>query len=206
MNGSALNGMTEPNTFYPKNNTSMRIKTKDLIEELVEKTKNHLNELNKLKSLSIENLNYRPGPDKWSILECVEHLNRYGRFYLPEIESRIEQSKSLAEDEFKSGFLGNYFANSMLPKVKLNTMKTFKEMNPIGSDLDESSIQTLIDQQHKTLDLLSKAGSVSMNKTKTSISISKWIKLKLGDTFRVVVYHNYRHMVQIKNITKELSI
>jgi len=183
----------------------MRIKTEDLIQELIEKTKDHLNRLNNIKELSIEKLNFKSEPKKWSILECVEHLNRYGYFYLPEIESRIKESKHPADDEFKSGLLGNYFANSMLPKEKLNTMKTFKEMNPIGSDLDKTSIQTLIEQQHKMLDLLSKAGSISLNKTKTSISISKLIKLKLGDTFRVVIYHNYRHMVQIDKILKELS-
>lgn len=40
------------------------------------------------------------------------------------------------------------------------------------------------------------AQQVSLNKTKTGISISTWIKLKLGDTFKVVIYHNKRHIVQ----------
>ncbi|RXM56703.1 hypothetical protein BOQ60_25350, partial [Chryseobacterium sp. CH1] len=31
---------------------------------------------------------------------------------------------------------------------------------------------------------------IDLEKTKTSISISKLIKLKLGDTFRFVIYHN----------------
>lgn len=183
----------------------MRIKTEELIQDLIDRTKDYLNQLTVIKELSIEKLNFKSNPEKWSVLECVEHLNRYGYFYLPEIENRISQSQSVADDEFKSGLLGNYFANSMLPKEKLNTMKTFNSMNPAGSDLDKTSIETLIEQQHKMLDLLSQARTVSLNKTKTSISISKLITLKLGDTFRVVVYHNYRHMVQMENILKELS-
>jgi hypothetical protein len=34
---------------------------------------------------------------------------------------------------------------------------------------------------------------------KTSISISSFIKLRLGDTLRLVVYHNWRHLIQAKN-------
>ncbi|MEO9077333.1 MAG: DinB family protein, partial [Gelidibacter sp.] len=35
----------------------------------------------------------------------------------------------------------------------------------------------------------------------TAISISNLIKLKVGDTFRVVVYHNERHLVQANRIS-----
>ncbi len=28
-------------------------------------------------------LQQRPAPDRWSVLDCLDHLNRYGRFYLP---------------------------------------------------------------------------------------------------------------------------
>ncbi len=54
----------------------------------------------------------------WSILECLEHLNLYGDFYIPEIKNRIESSKTLPKENFKSRILGNYFAKSMLPKEK----------------------------------------------------------------------------------------
>ena len=136
------------------------------------------------------------------MLECIEHLNLYGDFYLPEIENRIRQSKYPATSNFKSGWLGNYFAKSMLPREKLNKMKTFKDKNPLGSQLDKSTLDRFTQQQKKTLDLLDKARKVSLNHTKTSVSISKWITLKLGDTFRVVIYHNQRHLVQAANVLK----
>jgi hypothetical protein len=84
----------------------------------------------------------------------------------------------------------------MLPKEKLNKMKTFKDKNPSGSDLKVDTIDRFIAQQKEMLDLLDKARSVDLNKTKTSISITKFLKLKLGDTFRVIIYHNQRHLLQ----------
>ena len=146
--------------------------------------------------LSEEELNYRSTENCWSALECIEHLNLYGHFYLPEINRVLKKSDSKTEPVFKSGLLGNYFANSMKPKATLNKMKTFKEMNPIGSDLDKSSIDEFIRQQRSTIDLLSEARQKSLNRIKTSISISRMLKLKLGDTFRFLIFHIERHLDQ----------
>jgi uncharacterized damage-inducible protein DinB len=44
--------------------------------------------------------------------------------------------------------------------------------------------------------LLQSAREVDLNRTKTAISITKLITLKLGDTFRFVITHNERHMAQ----------
>ena len=81
-------------------------------------------------------------------------------------------------------------------------MKTFKVMNPAGSKLDRKVLEKFIGQQKTTLELLEKAAMVSLTKTKTSISISSWIKLRLGDTLRVVIYHNQRHLVQAAKVMK----
>lgn len=178
---------------------AMSTKTTDLIADLIERTRQTLNQAEKLNQKSFEALNQRPGQGKWSALECIEHLNLYGDFYLPEIEKRINQNTYPLAEHFKSGWLGDYFAKSMLPKEKLNKMKTFKDKNPIGSKLEKSTIDRFIGQQHKTLELLRKASTVDLCRTKTSVSISTWIKLRLGDTFRVVIYHNQRHLIQAFN-------
>lgn len=176
----------------------MKIKTQQLLQELTTQVQDHLAYATSLLAQTDEELNNRIAPDSWSALECIEHLNRYGNFYLPEIERRIHQSQSKPEPEFKSGWLGNYFAESMRPKAKLNKMKTFAKMDPIYSKLDKSVLDTFIKQQQQLLRLLEKSGSISLNKTKTSISITKLIRLKLGDTFRFLIYHNERHIQQAK--------
>jgi len=176
--------------------------TELLINELIELTKKNMNEVQSFKSLSIEKLNLKPNAERWSILECIEHLNRYGDFYIPEIRKRIENSAYKKSETFKSGILGNYFAKSMLPKEKLNKMKTFRSMNPNNSSLESSVLDTFIHQQESMLELLTKARNTNLTKVKTAITISNWIKLRLGDTFRFVIYHNLRHVVQAKSVLK----
>ena len=72
-------------------------------------------------------LTWKEKTDSWSILECLEHLNLYGDFYLPQMEKSIKNTTFKNENEFRSGLLGNYFAKTMLPEEKLNKMKTFKD-------------------------------------------------------------------------------
>lgn len=174
----------------------MKIQTEALLIDLENRTKQLIQEAESFMEQSEEVLNYKQDTSSWSILECLEHLNLYGRFYIPEISKRIQEGKRKSELVFESGWLGNYFANSMLPKVKLNKMKTFQNMNPLNSKLDKTVIHEFVSQQAQILQLLEGARKISLNRTKTSISISKLIKLKLGDTFRFVIYHNQRHMGQ----------
>lgn len=178
----------------------MKISTSELLYELKNRTKQHLEFAEMLSSKTEHDLNFRTSADSWSTLECLEHLNRYGNFYIPEINRTISSAKKSSQLYFKPGILGNYFAKSMLPKEKLNTMKTLTAMNPIHSNLDKRVVETFIKQQQKMLELLEEAQYIDLEKTKTSISISKLIKLKLGDTFRFVIYHNQRHVEQIKRI------
>lgn len=178
----------------------MKIATETLINNLVEDTRIILNEAEKMKEIPLSKLNWKENAESWSILECLEHLNLYGDFYLPEIENRLK-SPTTPDTIFKSGFIGNYFAKSMLPKKKLNKMKTFKDKNPAGSKLGIEIIERFVKQQHKLLDLLNQSRKVNLNKVKTSISISTLLKIKLGDTFRFLIAHNQRHIEQaLRNV------
>ncbi|WP_211316514.1 DinB family protein [Niabella yanshanensis] len=176
----------------------MKIASHQLLNELTDLTNQHLFYIQQLQSLPDQALTQKASVTSWSALECIEHLNRYGNFYLPEISKRIMETRTNAAPVFKSGWLGNYFANSMLPKEKLNKMKTFAAMNPLNSNVDRAVINTFILQLQTMLDLLQQCRNVNLSTIKTSISISSLIRLKLGDTLRVVIYHNERHVKQIE--------
>lgn len=172
----------------------MRIATTDLLTDLKERTSYCLQKAEAFRTYPEETLNNKANHDRWSALECLEHLNRYGDFYIPEIQKRMQRSNYPAAKTFKSGFIGNRFAKMMLPGTK--GMSTFASMNPSGSQLSLQLLEKFILQQKQLLELLEKAHTVNLTKTKCSISISRLLKLRLGDTLRVVIYHNQRHVLQ----------
>jgi len=84
----------------------------------------------------------------------------------------------------------------MLPKENYKKIKTFKSMNPLKDKLDREVLDIFLIQQQDILKLLDQSKNLNLSKVKASISIARWIKLKLGDTLRVLIYHNYRHVKQ----------
>lgn len=181
------------------------MQSEKLILTLLEQTTQIINQVEKLKSSDLNTLTWKENKISWSILECLEHLNLYGDFYLPQMENKIKNSTAKTDLEFKSGILGNYFAKSMLPKEKLNKMKTFKDKNPLNTSLDKTVIDKFINQQTKLLELLNQSRNVSLNKVKIQTSISSLIKLKLGDTFQFFINHIIRHLKQIERIQQTMK-
>lgn len=213
----------------------MKMQASKLTQSLIEEIKTIIQKAQHLETLSNDELNFRPATESWTILECIEHLNRYSDFYLQEIEKRIDAKMDKKKDKFtslqdyvfKSGFLGNYSANSMLPVQKTtdsqnekskatanlslkagkveNKMKTFKDKNPIHSGVDKRVLSVFLDDQHEFLRLLEKSKQVNLNKTKVSLTLPL-LKFNLGDTFRFVINHQIRHFVQIENIKQKAKL
>lgn len=171
-----------------------------LLVELQEMTSAHIQYAKSLQKVSQEKLQWRSSEKSWSILECLEHLNRYSIFYNMEIRKRIKLSKDAKEKRFISGYLGNKFALDMLPKEKMKKMRTFKSKNPIYSRLEKKRILScFIKHQKELLELLELAKDKDLTKVKTAITLPL-LKFRLGDTLRFVIYHNERHIAQAKKI------
>ena len=133
----------------------MKLNTEQLIKELLTHTNNAIEIAVSFKQFTPIDLNWKENSEKWSILECFEHLNLYGDFYIPELNRVIISSKSTSNNIFKTGVLGNYFAQSMLPKEGMKKMKTFKDKNPIHSKLSPEVLDRFILQQEEIKILLS---------------------------------------------------
>ena len=85
----------------------MNIKSNDLILDLIERTSQHILKTETFYTLSHDILQKRQRPESWNILECLQHLNLYGDFYIPEIRKQIATTPYKHTDRFKSGWLGN---------------------------------------------------------------------------------------------------
>ncbi len=145
---------------------------------------------------------HKASPEKWSANQCLAHLNSYGRYYLPLMENRInvaKQNGSHVTATFIAGWLGNYFTKMMLTDASgkpAKKMSAPKEHNPQVQEDSYQVIAEFIEQQEKLLVLLNEAKHIDMNKVRVPISITKFIRLKLGDTFLFLIAHNYRHTMQ----------
>ena len=180
----------------------MQINKEQLITELVSLTEQAIIAVKNFKTLDIRQLNLKNTPEQWSILECIEHLNLYGDFYLPVMQKQLlETIHKENSPVFKPGVIGNYFAGLMKTENgKIKKMKSPKDKNPVNSALSITTLDRFLKQQQLLQFLLKQAFTADLTKIKTTISLSKFIKLRLGDTLRFYVYHIERHLAQARKM------
>lgn len=132
----------------------------------------------------------------WSIAHCIEHLNSYGRFYLPQIRNALDRN-NLSGDFFSSSRLGAYFTKMMEPQSG-KKYKAFKGHVPTGNLNAHEVISEFIKQQETMLQLLELSRKHDLNRVKIPLSIAPFVRLRLGDVYGFIIAHNNRHIDQAK--------
>ena len=167
----------------------------EIVKELVQKVETNF------KGLNQQELNWKENSGKWSINECLEHLNSYSRYYLPEYDKATKIGKPASNCIYKSKWFGRKCVQSVAPdNIGKKKMNSPKHHNYCNSNINKDTVSEFIHHQQKLIEILEKAKSININKAKVKIEIMKLIKLTLGDMFNFFVTHEQRHIIQAKNV------
>lgn len=151
-------------------------------------------------------LKWRPAKYSWSIQEVLAHLNANATYYQPSFAEKIENTKfTTPRDVFVSSPLGKSAWKSMKLGRANNVKRKFNSPRNINPTVYPELIKgdgapRFIENQEALLTILSNAEKVDLKRTKVPISISKIARLRLGDALMFFVFHNERHIQQIKNL------
>ena len=152
-------------------------------------------------------LNQRPAPASWSILECLEHLNRYSRYYNAALAQELPPPRPalLPLPEVAHSWLGRKSVEMMHPtNARRNT--TPKRMNPLGSQLNSGRVLAEFDQhQTRLLELLAQAHGTNLNRATIPVEFFRLLKLRLGEALEFMVVHQQRHLQQAQRVRASLS-
>jgi hypothetical protein len=173
------------------------------LRELKDQTANHiLQAKERFAVLNKDQLTKKANNDGWSIVECLEHLNTYSDYYLPEISKKLGMGNTKSVQSFKSGWLGNFFVNMMNPEKGNKKYNAAPKHIPVINKDADTIVNDFIKNQERLLDLLTNSQNINLNKVRIPISINRLIKLKLGDIFSFLVMHNERHVQQaLRNLS-----
>jgi uncharacterized damage-inducible protein DinB len=179
-----------------------------LLEDLQTEVRKLLVHAGQLSQYPVSLLETQPISGGWSIAQVLEHLNIYCRYYIPAIEAKLHMHQTKPANSFRPGWLGNYFTTLMQPgqnhTIK-HKMKAPKSATPSAQPNAGLMLDEFTAHQHQLLQVLQVAQTANLESIRIPISISKWIRLQLGDTFRFFIAHQQRHFVQISNILSSLK-
>ena len=183
------------------------MKTEEIFREVIRITQHNLELIKtKLLPLSEAQLNWKKDLESWSVNEILAHLNHYAAYYHKAFTRKITRTRFREPREnYISSPLGRSAWRSMKLGNARNVKRKFKaprSYNPTYHPelVGKNELHTFEVGQNELLSIFEAARAVNIRKAKIPISISKIIRLRLGDAFLFVVYHNERHVQQALNL------
>src|SRR5690606_19371681 len=132
----------------------------------------------------------------------------YARFYHAAFNRRIEKTRFREPKEHfvssplgRSAWISMKLGNAKNVKRRFNAPKAYNPSVTPGLVTGNDTAELLKGQQ-ELLQILEKAATINIRRVKVPISISKIVRLRLGDALLFVAYHNERHMQQALNLMK----
>lgn len=161
------------------------------------------------RGLSREQFNWRAEPGRWSIAQCLTHLNIVNSKDLGSIAEVIADGKARGlsgKGPFRYGFFSSKFVASQdLPiKTKFKAPKNF--IPPAEADLDKTAAEySRIACELRRLVLASEGLDLARVKTRLGAlpaPLRAIVKMPLGARFQLIANHDRRHLWQAGEVRK----
>lgn len=178
-----------------------------LIDKFISDSEETINNFRKLKSLSENQINWKPSSESWSIAECINHLIVTNTLYLNELEKQLSQKKIKAdcsEVKVKHKFLAKFIIKSVDP-VNLKKVKTFTVFNPTKSTFTIEVIDEYLSLQSHFIKVVKSSNDFNLNEYIMSSPAVKIIKENFCDVLEIVRLHDKRHFNQANRILNHLN-
>jgi hypothetical protein len=184
--------------------------TPDLVEEL----RDYHEQLENIKEDALEltapledaQFNWRPTPRKWSISECLSHLNVANGLDVPQLSEEIARGRAAgltASGPFRYGFLSRAFIRFTEPPVNFKT-RAPKAYRPTSGQPKDKVVAEFISIHDQLLDLISKANGLDLSRIKVPTFMPR-IKFSLGQRFALLAAHDRRHLRQAWDVRKHAN-
>lgn len=148
--------------------------------------------------------NWRPGEGRWSIAECLQHLNVAVSRTLPAFDRAIAEGRAQgkrAPGPFRYGWFARWMVASMEPPPK-RRMSTFKIFAlPAGATYRAADVlPEFLSIRDQLADRVRQADGLDLLHIKTISPVTRLLRLPLGAYFQFVITHDRRHLWQAREV------
>jgi len=178
-----------------------------LVEELrdyyeqIENIKEDASELSA--PLTDSQFNWRPSPKKWSISECLVHLNLTDGLDLAGMAAEIEHGHAAgitAKGPFRYGVFSRIFIRYTEPPPKIR-IKAPQAYVPPAGHLKDRVVPEFLSIHDRLLGLIVQSNGLDLARIKVGTPIPR-IRFSLGQRFALITAHDRRHLWQAWEVRK----
>jgi hypothetical protein len=149
-------------------------------------------------NISNNEFNWRPEPAKWSIAQCLAHLNINGALVMRAMEESIDAARAkglTGKGPYGHSFLAKFLLGTVEPPVK-RKFKAAQAITPPPDVRADETIPEFLALQDRLKETLRKANGVDLGRAKVPSPITSMWKITLGDSLALMTAHERRHLWQ----------
>lgn len=158
-----------------------------------------------LAGLREDQIRWRPDPERWSIGECIEHLNILGSLLVEKMNEAILRGRAeglTGAGPFRYSWPGRMFIDSLGPHSRLR-VKTLKLYTPTGVMSKEQLAPKFHELQKGFRDAVVLASGVDLVRVKVASPANRMLRFSLGVWFAAKLAHEHRHFEQARRTAAE---
>ncbi|WP_165768283.1 DinB family protein [Hymenobacter amundsenii] len=162
----------------------------------------------RFRPLSDDQLNRGPGPGKWSVGQCLEHLNILGGLYLPLISRKLKAARERGTrpaDAVKHGYVGRKMTEALRVPATEKPLTSPQQYAPSGYRLPRTVLEVFGRQLDELTHLIEQARTVNMNAVRIPNPIIPLYYPRLPDVLEMLVVHLDRHIGQAERVLDGLE-
>ncbi len=153
------------------------------------------------RGLSDGQLNWKPDPSKWSIAQCLSHLDKAAIEDMETVSKSVEDARSrglLSNGPFKYGAISKWFVNSVEPPPKQKS-KAKPGFQPGDNFKGEQLLREFQETHDRLIQTYKKAEGIDLVKAKARGPVGPF-NLPLGQKMRLTAVHARRHVYQARQV------
>ena len=158
-------------------------------------------------TISSEQLNWKPSPESWSIVQCLDHLVASHTSYFPVLKKIVEGTYKMSFWERYSpftGICGRIFKSRLQEQVK-KKMVAPKKIQPSASNMKIEWIEQYYKSLDSFLEHISNCRNINIDKIIITSPFIPIVTYSLRDTIQFLIQHEHRHINQAIRVKSNKS-
>jgi hypothetical protein len=153
---------------------------------------------------SANDLTSRLERGSWSAAECLDHLARTTRSFLPAISKAVATAPKLTTNRpFRTGTIALLLIRNLEPPYRLRH-KVLPQLVPQENDF-EAAWSAFEESQSRLSESVLSATGLAIDKVKIHCPVYAHVTYNVYAAFRLLAAHERRHLWQIERILKALN-
>lgn len=154
-------------------------------------------------------LTARPGPDTWSAVQCLDHLNTAGWLLLRSMEKKIQRGRAegpYGDPPFDYGFVSRWFVSALQPSSgwTFDAPSVFEPEAPNTLYPNEVVDEFLV-LQDEFAEHVAETEGLDLRRLRLSSPAIPLLRISLGAWFEATLAHERRHLKQAHRILQTIQ-